>query len=419
MRGKPTLWTKNYTLIIVATVMGAIGGVAVNFALSFLVFDETQSTFAAGFLLAAEMVPQVLVPLVASPWLDRLPRKPFLVGGDVLNGVLYLTAGFYLLRCNFSYGVYLTFALILSSLGAFDSLAYNSLYPKLIPEGFSQKGYTVSGMVYPTIMVIMTPVAAVLYEKTGVAVILLGQGVLSLLAAAVESRIDLVEKRDLAGGKFSFSLWFQDLKDAMAFLKKEKGLQSVYSYVAYSNGLAAGYSSVLIAFFRTAPGFSVAMYSAFSVAEVLGRTIGGLFHYNVKIPKEKRFSLAYFVYLTYDLMDMILLWIPYAGMLVNRAVCGFLGINSGTLRESSVQDYIPDKMRAKLNAFSGIYCSILYAVGSLVIGALGEVLDYRVCLSLCGLTGGILCWIVIWRRRREVRYIYNREFEVPDAMENT
>ena len=37
------LWTKNFTLIIVATTLGAMGGVAGNFALSFLVFEEIQT----------------------------------------------------------------------------------------------------------------------------------------------------------------------------------------------------------------------------------------------------------------------------------------------------------------------------------------------------------------------------------------
>ena len=36
-------------------------------------------------------------------------------------------------------------------------------------------------------------------------------------------------------------------------------------------------------------------------------------------------------------MDMCLLWLPYPLMLVNRAICGFLGSNSAILRSSAVQ----------------------------------------------------------------------------------
>ena len=40
------LWNRNFTLLMAATLMGAMGGIAGGFALSFLVFDETGSTLA-------------------------------------------------------------------------------------------------------------------------------------------------------------------------------------------------------------------------------------------------------------------------------------------------------------------------------------------------------------------------------------
>ena len=77
---KTRLWTRNFTLLIIATVLGSAGGVASGFALSFLVFDETGSTLAAALLIAMELIPAFILPLFAAPLMDRLPRKPFLVG---------------------------------------------------------------------------------------------------------------------------------------------------------------------------------------------------------------------------------------------------------------------------------------------------------------------------------------------------
>ena len=44
------LWNRNFTLLIAATTMGAVGGIAGGFALSFLVFDETGSTLASALM---------------------------------------------------------------------------------------------------------------------------------------------------------------------------------------------------------------------------------------------------------------------------------------------------------------------------------------------------------------------------------
>ena len=124
------------------TSLGAVGGIAGSFALSFLVYEETGSTLAAALLIAINVIPGFIVPVVAAPFMDRLPRKPFLVGGDAVDGALYAAAGLYLLGHDFTYVGYLFFSLLLSSLSAFDSLAYQSIFPKLIPEGAEERGYT-------------------------------------------------------------------------------------------------------------------------------------------------------------------------------------------------------------------------------------------------------------------------------------
>lgn len=105
---------------------------------------------------------------------------------------------------------------------------------------------------------------------------------------------------------------------------------------------------------------------------------------------------------------MLLLWLPYPLMLLSRGVCGFLGINSATLREEAVQGYIPDALRAKLNAFFSVLISGASAVFTLIVGALGEILDLRLCISLCGAFSCLTCWLTIWRCRRAVDQIYSR-----------
>lgn len=411
---KQTLWSRNYTLVTVATVLGCIGGVAGGFALSFLVYDETGSTLAAAILIAIQVIPNFIIPLLVAPIMDRLPRKPFLVGGDLINGALYLVAGLYLIRYGFSYVGYLLFSLLLASIQSFDQLAYTSIFPKLIPAGFEDKGYTVSAMVYPVLQVIMMPVMAILYEAIGVGMILVIQSGLSIAAAIIESFIRVQESSSMQGERFSLRMWWNDQKDAIAYLKKERGLRSIYAYMAVTQGIAIGGSPILIAFFRTAPGFTIAMYSFFAVAEFAGRSLGGLLRYIVKIPEKRRFSFAFFVYQTYDLMDAILLWLPYPLMLVNRAICGFLGINSATLRQTAVQNYIPESHRARLNAFENVLYTAAGGVLTLIIGALGEVLDYRWCMTIGGLLAVVVCLAVIWRNRVHVRGVYNRPGRPPE-----
>ena len=152
---KNPLWTRNFSLLIAATTFGCMGGIVGIFALSFLVFDETGSTFASALVIAIQLIPNFLIPLLVAPWMDRFPRKPFLVFGDFINGIFYALMGIYLLFFDFSYVGYLGYSLLLATLGSLDELAYNSIFPKIIPSGMEQKGYAISSMLYPLLRVIM------------------------------------------------------------------------------------------------------------------------------------------------------------------------------------------------------------------------------------------------------------------------
>lgn len=227
---KQTLWTKNFIIITAGTIISAIGGTAMSFAMSFVVFDNSQSTLLAGIFSAVSLIPALILPVVVSPYLDRFRRKPVIVGLDCLDGILYLIFAFYLMKQPFSYPVYIVFSLITSTTGTIYNLAYTSLYPNLIEKGFAQKGYTVSGMIYPTVMVVMTPVAGFLYTRWGMSTICLMEGILLLLASAVETQIKIAEtcKKE---GKFSAKEYFSDLKEGWDYLKQEKGLCRIYAYM--------------------------------------------------------------------------------------------------------------------------------------------------------------------------------------------
>ncbi len=395
------LWTRNFTTINVATVFGAIGGIASGYAMQFFVYNETGSTLLAAVLMAVRIVPGFLIPMLVAPIMDRLPRKPFLVGGDAAAAVIYGLGGLWLKFSDFNYGAYLAFTLLLSCVWSLDELAYNSFFPKLIPKGLEEKGYAASSMLYPLVNVLVMPLAAVLYKTVGVANIMLGQAVLSMIASLVESTIRIKEEVK-PGSRFSLRQWGGDVKDAAAYLRKEKGILAFTLYSGVGGGIFTGVETILVAFFSASP----VLYSWFSVAEVAGRSIGGFLIYKKPVKREKKYRFALGVYLTYDSMDAALLWLPYPLMLVNRAICGFLGAQSSTMRYAATQKYIPESMRARINGFQSIVFLIFESTLSLAVGALGDVMDLRVVMTICGLVCLATCFLTIVRRKKYVEKIY-------------
>ena len=105
-------------------------------------------------------------------------------------------------------------------------------------------------------------------------------------------------------------------------------------------------------------------------------------------------------------MDTVFLYLPFPLMLANRLVCGFMGVQSGNIRYAAFQKYIPDTMRARLDAFDSVFFLIMNSVLTLVIGALGEVLPYRLVMAIFGVISLILCVCIIWAKRRDIEKIY-------------
>lgn len=406
---KKTLFSKNFILLMAASTLGAIGGIVGSYALSFMVFDETGSTLATGVVASIQILPHFVIPVLIAPLMDRLPRKPFLVYGDLLGGVLYGLAGLHLRHYSFSYVGYLAFSLVINSVNAFDSLAFNCIFPRTIPEGFEDKGYTVSAMLYPVLNVLMMPVAAVLMDSVGVGNILLMQSILSFSASVTENAIIIDETKRIDAKKSGLSLWWQDFKDGWTYLKGERGLCNIFAYDAVANGSGTGFGPILVAFFRTSPGYSATMYAFFSAAEFIGRSIGSVVRYTREMKPEKRGKFVYFVQQFYNLMDMILLWLPYPLMLVNRGICGFLGINSATVRASSVHQYLPDEYRARVNAFTSALICIFGSLASIAFGAMGELLDYRTTMTVISFVCIFLCWFTVGKNHQHIQKIYLNE----------
>ncbi len=402
------LWTKNFTIITLGTVISSFGTAALSLVLSYVVFNQTQSTFLSGIFGSISLIPQLLLPLIFSSFLDRIPRKPVIVFLDFLQGCFMILFGIIIIKSEFSFTLYLFFSLISSCISSIYQVAYDSLYPKLIPSGASSKGYTISSMIYPTVTIIASPLGSLLYTKVGIAPIILGYGILLWVASFFEHFINVKEETSIHN--FSFKQYIEDNKSTIEYLKKEKGIRDIYLTMPFSQGFSDGSEPLLMAYFSITPGLSLTLYSVFTVAQFIGRTIGGIVNYKIEYPKDKRFSICYFVYIFYALMDGLLLFLPYPLMLINRSIVGFCGINSYTLRASSVQNYIPDDKRAKLNAFMNVFYTLASILFKLIFGALGEIVNIKTLMVIGALSEIFVYYFFLYRNKKDVIPIYNNNY---------
>ena len=102
-RSHPRLWTKDFSCITAATVLSAIGGEAMNLPISLLVFDKTQSTLLSAVILVCGMLPDMILPILIAPLIDKGGKKKWIVGLDILLACIYGAMGLWITGHAFSY----------------------------------------------------------------------------------------------------------------------------------------------------------------------------------------------------------------------------------------------------------------------------------------------------------------------------
>lgn len=401
---KETLWTKNFTYITMASVLSIIGGEVMNLPLSLLVFEKTQSTMLSSIILICGMLPDVLLSVVVAPFIDKGKKKRWIVGLDTLMMMIYIIMGIWIANHEFQSMVYIVLSLVLGTISVFYRLAYGAWYPSLIPIGFEQKGYAISATIYPLITIVMAPVATFLYETVTMSTLFFLVAGILMISILIESQIE--ENRKVEKQVYTLKQYKEDIKEGFRYLKKEKGITNIYTYMAVSNGTYEGSYIALQAYFQTNSMLSVTMLGFLRSAEMVGRVLSGIFQYRFEIPAKKRFGLTKLVYITYQLADMILLFTPYPAMIVNRFICGGLGNTSATVRETAVQSYLPDKMRARVNAVFNAIFSVGGILFQIFAGMLGEILPYRTVIIIMGMIGLVAIWVFIIQPVDENRKVY-------------
>ena len=182
-----------------------------------------------------------------------------------------------------------------------------------------------------------------------------------------------------------------------------------------SNFSGSGAGNLYLPFFRNHPQLFamwpiavVTLYSIVSNFSVAGRFVGGLIHYKVKFPTEKKFAIAMTVYVTICFLEMGELFMPIPIMAAMFFLEGLLSVTSYNIRISATQSYLPDTKRARFNGTFTRLCSMGSIAGTLLSGALAEALPERGIIIAFNVLSLIAAYFLMYRGREHVKKIYNQ-----------
>ncbi len=407
------LWTRDFTIITLGSVVSMLGNALSGFAMSLMVLDISKSTLLYAIYIAMYTLPQLFMPIVSGAILDRFSRKKTIYSLDFLSAFLYALMAAILATGWFSFPLFAVYCFLLGSIQSTYMVAYESFYPLLISEGNFQKAYSIAS-VLETLSAVMVPVSAFLYRKIGLSPLLAINALCFLIAAIMETQIRadeqyLVTQRETRDHDLKASKqMLRDIREGFAYLRSEKGLLAIALYFAFS-AITGGVSTVIVLpWFKSVYENGEYLYMLVWGMALLGRAIGGMVHYRVNIPPKYRYGTALAVYIVISVLEGVYLFTPIPVMMALCFIVGIGGITSYTIRISATQSYVPDERKGRFNGAFNMISTAGALLGEVLAGGLTLLMPERVVLLGAMLLCALAAIVFIGGGREHVAYIYNR-----------
>ena len=304
---------RDYILLVMGQGLSLFGSMMLRFAMSMWVLDETGSATVFASVLAAAIVPTILLSPFGGVLADRVNRRTIMVALDAGSGLLVLADASWFAVQDGGFSIIAVGALMvsLSVLSAFETPTVQAALPQLLRgsgEAVIRRGMAVINQVQQLSSLLPSFIGGTLYGLIGIGPLLGVTIACFFCTAALECfiRLEPPQKNEprepippaMDHGRSDHSTphpdgtettpsgtargWISDIAAALRFLTHERpNILRLMLLASVLNLFAVGYSAVGFPFtIRTVLGFDATVYGICDgitgVAAVIGAILAGL-----------------------------------------------------------------------------------------------------------------------------------------------
>ena len=268
------LLNRNFTLLILGQVSSLLGNLTLRFALSMYVLEQTGSASLFAGLLAASMVPTILLSPFGGILADRADRRAVMVGLDSLSGLAVLLAALALPHGP-DLAVIAALMIVLSVLAAFESPTVQACVPQMLAGQNVLRGNAMVSQMQAAASLVTPFLGSLFYTAFGLRPVFYGAVACFFLTALLECFLRLPRPASAPRTGLA-ALLRQDFAVTLRFLRREQpAILGLLGLSALASMLIAG--ALVVGFpylVRTVLGLSARHYgaaeSAMGVAAILG-----------------------------------------------------------------------------------------------------------------------------------------------------
>ncbi|HSL47239.1 MAG TPA: MFS transporter [Anaerolineales bacterium] len=288
------LANRNFLLLWSGFTLSSIGDSLTRVALTWFVFEETNSPQALGVLTIAYTAPILIGGFIAGPLLDRFSPRRVMIIDNLIRGVTF--AALPILQALDLLEIWHVYVLaaIYGSLMMISLAGGPTLIPSIVNKDQLETANAMETLSFTLSNVIGPPLAGLLIVWIGTANIIILDAVSYFLFAFMLSGVSVSEPRDATAEKESDS--FRLMSAVRLMMDNKILLSTTLMFMAFNVGLGALTVFLPLVSDRIAPGSSQVfgtLLGALALGEVISAWLAGSLHLNMGLGL--RIALAQFL----------------------------------------------------------------------------------------------------------------------------
>ena len=272
---KEKLFNRNFSFLILGQVSSLLGNLSLKFALSMYILEQTGSASLFAGLLAASMVPTILLSPFGGILADRADRRAVMVGLDSLSGLAVLLAALALPHGP-DLAVIAALMIVLSVLAAFESPTVQACVPQMLTGENVLRGNAMVNQVQAAASLVTPFLGSLFYTAFGLRPVFYGAVACFFLTALLECFLRLPPPAPAPRTSLA-AMVRQDFAVTLRFLRREQpAILGLLGLSALASMLIAG--ALVVGFpylVRTVLGLSARHYGAAESAMGVASIVGG------------------------------------------------------------------------------------------------------------------------------------------------
>ena len=360
--------------------VSSLGDAVYRIALGFWILAETGSTAITSIVLAASLLPRILLSPVAGAAVDSLSRKRILVAADILCGVAVLLVAAAAAIGALTLWMLVAAALALGTGAAFFTPALETVLPELTSRGALSRVNAAFSFACTGAALVGSSVGGFAFVALGASALFLFDGLSFVFSAVLTLSAKLPPPPDVGRARASLA---SQLRQGIAVVRGSSGLTWIIVVSSVANLLMAGAFFSVLALCEKRDDLGPEAYGLLMAALSAGAIAGYLTVAAKAIPARRRFAVFFG---SGVLLGVSLAVFPHLPdvicMLPLVAAAGFAISVNGTLFTTSLQLSVRSAYRGKVLGLRAAMMTAAAPIGIAAAGIIAEVIDPAITISV-------------------------------------